>query len=147
MSTQTAETEEKDDTGFNSFPVALLVLIFSPLTIVSAFSTYFIFAKGRVRLSVIFLFGLIPSLIILGLTWNFAVTQFIQSFTVTLPSLFKQPDNFLGTLLLLFAQQTLVSLLPNVLESLQSTPLQNLSSFDIACISKHYLLCGICSLQ
>ncbi len=93
-----------------AFPIALLVLIFSPLTIISAFATYFTFAKGRVRLSVIFLLSLMPWLLALILFWQFATEQFIQSFTVTLPQIIDNQENAFGIIMHAILQQAMVSI-------------------------------------
>lgn len=109
-STKNEHVDDDVKQDLPAFPIALLVLIFSPLTIVSAFTTYLAFAKGRIRLSVIFLFSLLPWLLILALFWNFAIEQFIQSFTVTLPQIVDNKEEAFGIIVHAILQQVMVSI-------------------------------------
>lgn len=102
--------EDNAQQGFNSFPFALLILIASPLTVVSALLTYVVFAVGRIRMSVILLFGLIPYLFFLLFFWQFALTQFVESFTVTLPSIIQQNIGAVEGILRMLAEQALISI-------------------------------------
>lgn len=107
--TNNDHVDEETTKELPSFPIALLVLIFSPLTIVSAFATYFLFAKARIRLSVIFWFGLFPYLLAFVFFWQFALEQFIASFTVTIPQAVATESPIFPAILTAMLQQALLS--------------------------------------
>lgn len=108
--TNNDHADEETSNELPSFPIALLVLVFSPLTIISAFVTYFLFAKARIRLSVIFWFGLFPYLLAFIFFWRFAVEQFIASYTVTIPTAIQTQSDIFPALITAVLQQSLLSI-------------------------------------
>jgi hypothetical protein len=107
-----AETVEDapESRGLNGFPVALLILLASPLTVISAISTYLLFSVGRIRISVIFWFGLIPYLVVLAFFWQDALAQFIVSWTYTIPAIVSQQKEILPGIIEVLTQQALISI-------------------------------------
>lgn len=107
-------TENLDDssesTGINGFPIALLILIASPITILSAIATYLTFAKGRIRMSTIFWFILVPYLVIMLFFWEYAVASYIASWVHTIPSMVAQTLPIAEGLIQVFFQQALLSI-------------------------------------
>jgi hypothetical protein len=108
--TNVENVEDGPEYGLNKFPVALLILLASPLTVISAISTYLIFAKGRVKLSVIAWFGLVPYLVILAFFWQDVLARFIASWTYTIPGMISQEIPLEIGLFDVFTQQALLSL-------------------------------------
>ena len=107
-------TENLDDssesTGINGFPIALLILIASPITILSAIATYLTFAKGRIRMSTIFWFILVPYLLIMLFFWEYAVASYIASWVHTIPEMVSQNLPIVEGLIQVFFQQALLSI-------------------------------------
>lgn len=115
MSQPTATNQDnvKDDNsneGFSSFPFALLALLAMPLVGITALISYLLFAVAKIRISVLAVFGLIPSALMLLVVWPYASTEFLASFTITLPAMFQQEIGIGEGIFTYLKEQLLVSL-------------------------------------
>jgi len=101
-------SQEQDDNGGNdrlaTLIVTLISIIASPLTALTAVIVWGLFSYLRIRRSVIIIF-IAPLAILAGVFWQFTVFSFINSWTVTLPSIISgQTPIFLGILTMLGMQ-------------------------------------------
>lgn len=117
MAEQAVDTrhhDEIDDGGRNEFAsgviVAIILFILSPLTVLSAVATYLAFAWQKIKLSVIFWLGLVPYLVVIAIFYNFVISQFMKSWTVTVPAMTSQKIGIFDGLLQIFAQQALLAI-------------------------------------
>lgn len=102
--------DDNKNESFSSFPFALLALVAMPLVGLVALGTYLAFAVGKIRISVLTIFGFIPSALILLFFWEYASTEFLASFTVTLPAIFQQQIEIGQGILTYLKEQLLLSI-------------------------------------
>lgn len=90
--------------------VALIFAIFTPLTVLGAVGTYLAFAWQRIRMSAIFWFALVPSLLLLLVFFEPAIRFFTLSWSETIPGIVDGSIELLPGILTVFAQQALPAL-------------------------------------
>jgi type IV secretory pathway TraG/TraD family ATPase VirD4 len=119
MAEQPTGTRHRDDVdedlrGGNDFAaagvIAVIFFIVSPLTVISAFVAYLAFAWQKIRISVIFWFGLVPYILVLSIFSNFVIEEFKKSWTVTIPSMVNKQTPLLEGFIQVFLQQALLAI-------------------------------------
>lgn len=98
------------DTRSLAWIVALIFFIFTPLTVLGAAGTYLAFAWQRIRISVIFWFALLPSLLVMLVFFNTAISSFMLSWSETIPGMISGDIEILPGVLTVFLQQALPAL-------------------------------------
>lgn len=93
----------------------LLVLIAAPLTIVTAYITYWVHTSQRVLVKHILTYGFAPLALISLPFANKNITSLIESWTITLPSMISQKTGLIDGIFTMLAQQLPISLLLGVL--------------------------------
>jgi conjugal transfer pilus assembly protein TraD len=109
-SSQDDDVKQDNSETNATYAVAVIFFLASPLTIISGFLTYVIFAVGRIRMSVIFWYGLFPYLIGLVFFYLTAIRLFVTSWKFTVPNLLNKRIEPLEGILTLLAQQALIAI-------------------------------------
>lgn len=90
--------------------IGAILLIATPLTLLSAFASYLAFAKLKIRMSVIFWFGLVPYLIGFAIFNEKAIELFSTSWRVTIPGIVEKTIPASSGVFQLLIQQAPISI-------------------------------------